>query len=236
MVPHCPARAPPVRTVEPPDRLGAAPRVRMDTSTTSTVAGRPNTDPAAVVTRRWPWPINGAPRRCASLTQRGAGFALTYRVLASPERRRQRGRGRLSGRRRHLVAVFPHEVGPHHCDQWRSVGPAVVVPLAVPRHPAAEIASQIDVFALYERATVAPAGRRPKRAQWHRHQLALLVMALADAHARPLCAVGLVDRVVAGGHGHPVVEQRASLEVGDLSCHAGILLSPARRPDLAPHF
>lgn len=40
-------------------------------------------------------------------------------------------------------------------------------------------------------------------------------MALGDADTRPLIAVGLVDRFIAGDHGHPVVEQRARFEVSD---------------------
>jgi len=95
MVPHCQARAPPARTVEPPHWPGAAPqyRVRMDTSTPSTGTGRPNTDLAAVVDQALVLAEKqGARAAAAFLTERGAGFALTCRVLAEPERRRQRGR------------------------------------------------------------------------------------------------------------------------------------------------
>lgn len=89
----------------------------------------------------------------------------------------------------------------------------------MPGHPSAEVVDQIDVVALNDRVGVALAGRRPKRAQRHRHQLAL-VMAPADARARPLGAIGLVDRIVAGGHGHPVVEQRASFDVSDFHSYS----------------
>jgi hypothetical protein len=43
-----------------------------------------------------------------------------------------------------------------------------------------------------------------------------------------LRAVGLVDRLIAGGHGDPVIDQWASFEVRDLRCHVGILLAHAR--------
>lgn len=86
-------RAPPARTVEPPHRLGTVTRyrVRMDTSTTSLGAGRPNTDLAAVVDQALALAEKqGARAAAAFLTARGAGFALTCRVLTEPERRRQR--------------------------------------------------------------------------------------------------------------------------------------------------
>lgn len=100
-------------------------------------------------------------------------------------------RSQLLGQRWHFAPVFPHEVGPHCRDQRRHVGPAVVVPFAVPCPPASEVADQVDVLALDDRATVAPAGGRLKPPRRHRHQLALVVMALADAHPRPLSAVSL---------------------------------------------
>lgn len=93
MVPHCLARAPPARTVEPPHRRGAAPRyrVRMDTSTINTDAGRPNTGLAATVDQALDLAEEqGARAAAAFLTARGAGFALTCRVLAEPARRRPR--------------------------------------------------------------------------------------------------------------------------------------------------
>ena len=85
----------------------------------------------------------------------------------------------------------------------------------MPRHPAAEVAYQVDFLPIDEWACIAPAGRRAERPQRHRHQLAALVVDLVDVHMRLLDALGLVDRLVACGGNYPVIKQRASFEVGD---------------------
>ena len=80
MVPHCLARAPPARTVEPPHRPGAVPgyRVRMEVSTTSTSSGRPNTDLAVAVDQAVVLAEKQSARAAAAFpATRGAGFALT---------------------------------------------------------------------------------------------------------------------------------------------------------------
>jgi len=103
MVPRYLARAPPARTVELPHRPGAAPkyRVHIYTSTTSTSAGRRNTHLASIIDQALALAENQGMRAAAAfLTERGAGFALTCRVLAEPERRRQRRR-----------AVYPVDTG-----------------------------------------------------------------------------------------------------------------------------
>lgn len=82
-----------MRTFARRHRLAVPPRYRVGMETTSTGAGRPNTDLAAVVDQALALAEKqGARAAAAFLTARGAGFALTCRVLAEPKRRRQRGR------------------------------------------------------------------------------------------------------------------------------------------------
>lgn len=56
------------------------------------------------------------------------------------------------------------------------------------------------------------------------------VVALGDADARAVVAVGLVDGFIAAFHGDPVVNHWTGFEVGDLRCHVGILISPTWWP------
>lgn len=83
------------------------------------------------------------------------------------------------------------------------------------RHSEAEVADQDDVLTLDDRVRVAPVGGRSVYSRRRRDHLALVALVPAEAHARPLNAVGMVGRVIACEHGHPVVEQRASVENGD---------------------
>ena len=78
-----------MRTFARRHRLAVPLRYRVGTETTCTGASRPNTDLAAVVDPALALAEKQGTRAAAAfLIARGAGFALTCRVLAEPERRR----------------------------------------------------------------------------------------------------------------------------------------------------